>query len=241
MDSNKILNSKETLKAYIKALEDWNKRNLIEVNSVPIDEDFIDLIVTNSMNNNVNNPIHATIFNNQESITIGLILIPSQFDEKNTQEQFIAKFESVRDQFDVLLFMNKDSNFTDFGFKEIVSNDMMTHYRNSYFDFESFKDVFQPKGIIIMRTAITSGSNRAMNAIQSAFAIPDFYINQIVAVKDSILCITSGTDPYTNDEINSVCKYSLDQIKRGNSLIHNTFEDLYLGKDIRVSVFISGL
>jgi hypothetical protein len=43
-----------------------------------------------------------------------------------------------------------------------------------------------------------------------------------------------------NDEINSICKYSIDQIIRGNSLIHNTFEDFSLGKNIRVSAFIGG-
>jgi hypothetical protein len=61
-----------------------------------------------------------------------------------------------------------------------------------------------------------------------------------MVIKDSIVYITSGTNPYTNDEINSICKYSLNQIKRGNSLIHNTFEDFSLGKNFRFSAFIGG-
>jgi cell division protein FtsZ len=242
MDNIRNENRRAKLKAYNLALETWEKRKLLDVNSLPFDKVCADLIITNSIKNKTNEPMLATIFNNEESTNIALFLIPNQFDERNTQEQFIADFESFRYQFDALLLMNKDSNFTDFGFKEIISNDKnssMTHYRNICFDFESFKNVFKSKSVVFMRTAIGSGSNRAMNVIQSTFVIPDFYSNQIVAIKHSIVCVTYGTDSYPKAEINSICKYSLNLIKRGDSLMHNTFEDLSLGKDIRVSAFIS--
>lgn len=243
MNNDQILNREERLKEYNKAQEAWEKRKLLDVNSLPFDKVCADLIIRNSINNKANEPILATIFNNEESITVGLFMIPNQFDERNTQEQFIADFESVRDQFDALLLMNKDSNFNDFGFKEIVSDDeitAMTHYRNSCFDFETLKDVFQPKSIVIMRTAFASGSNRAMEAIHSAFAFPDFYRNHIVEIKNTIVCVASGAHKYTNEELNSIGIYTLDQIKRGASLIQNMFEDASLENNIRVSLFISG-
>lgn len=239
----KILEATERIKAYNKELDTWEKRKKQEVNSIVFDEHCLDLMIANSPNRKINEPILATFFNSQESIKVGLFLMPNQFDVRNIQDQFIADFESIRDQFDALLFMNKDSSFSDFGFKEIVSNDgiaPIAHFRNSCFDFENFKDVFKPKSNVIMRTAIASGANRAMEAITSAFEVPDFYSTKTVEIKNTIVCVASGNHRCTNDELNSIGIYSLHQIKRGASLIHNTIEDMSLGNDIRVSVFISG-
>lgn len=236
------LEATERIEAYNKAQNTWKKRKLQDANSIVFDKNCVDLIITNSINNNVNEPILITIINSQESINIGLFLIPNQFDERNTQEKFIADFESVRDQFNALLLMSKDSNFSDFGFKEIVSNDeitTVTHYRNSSFDFESFKDVFKSKSIVIMRTVIASGSNSAMEAIHSVFVFPNFYRNQIVEIKNTIVCVASGNHKYTTEELNSIGKYSLNQIKRGAILVLDTFQDRSLENEIKVSVLIS--
>lgn len=240
----KITEYTEEIKAYNTAQSTWGKRNYDGVlHSTNYEEYFPDLIITNSTSNKAIDPIIATIFDSQETLTIGVFIIPKQFDETNTQEQFIDNFENFRHQYDAILLMTEDSNFTDFGFKEIIPNSentAMTHYRNSCFDFQSFKNVFAPKNIVFMRTALGSGSTKAIEAIQSAFAIPAFYRNQIAVLKDSILCVKSGTDQYTIDEINLVCNYSLDQIKTGATLVHDTFEDNSLGNTIRASVFISG-
>lgn len=241
MRKNQITDAKERLKAYNKAQEAWEKRKLLDVNLLPFNEVCVDLIVANSNNNKANEPISVRIFNNQESINIGCLVIPNQFDEINTQEQFIADFESIRDQFDAMLLMNKKSNFTDFGFKKISSNDennSITHYRNSCLDFDSFKEVFRSKSTVVMRTAIASGANRAMDAIVSTFAFPDVFRNKIVEIKNTIVCTSSGPNKCSDYEVNEIGKYSLDKIKRGMSFIYNTFEDLSLGNDIRVSVFI---
>lgn len=242
MENNKNLNSEERLKGYNKALEIWDKRRLLDENSISFDEVCADLIITNSINNYANEPVSARIFNSQESINIGLILIPNQFDETNTQEEFINNFKRFRNQFDTILFINNDSNFTDLGFKEIVPNDRTTtktHYRNTCFDFESLKDVFKSKSMVIMKTAIASGSNGAMEAIVSTFEFPDFYRNQIVEIENTIVCVASGNHDYTNEELNSIGKYSLDQMKRGAILVLATLEDMSLLNEVRVSVFIS--
>lgn len=91
-----------------------------------------------------------------------------------------------------------------------------------------------------MKTTIASGSNRAMEAIVSAFAFPDFYRDQIVEIKNTIVCISSGKYKSTDDENNNISKHSLNQINRGATLAQGTFEDITLEKNIRVSVFISG-
>lgn len=236
----KIVAAAERIKTYNKELETWKKRKSQDVNSIVFDEHCADLMIANSPNRKISEPILVTFFNSQDSIKVGLFLVPYQFDDTNTQDQFIADFESVRDQFDSLLFMYNDSNFSHFGFKEIASNDTMTHYRNSCFDFESFKNVFKPKSIVIMRRAFASGSNRAMDAIISAFTFPDFYRNQILEFKNTIVCVASGKDKYSDDEINSICKYSLDQIKKGASLCFDMMEDTSLENEIKVSVLISG-
>ena len=243
MEDKRMNERKKRLKKFNQDWEAAEKRKLIDVNYLPFEEDCADLIITKLNSDNVNEPLLAKIFNNQKSITIGCFVIPNQFDEINTQEQFIADYESIRDQFDALLLMSSDSNFTDFGFKELFSNDennSLIHYRNSCFNFESFKDIFKSKSIVIMRTAIASGSNRAMVAAVSAFEFSDFFRNQISEIKSKIVCVSSGNPKCTNDEENEICKFSIDRIKRDMTLGHTTFEDLSLGNNIRVSVIIGG-
>jgi cell division GTPase FtsZ len=212
------------------------------VNTIPFDKDCADLVITNSISSK-NEPIQIKIFNNQESINIGLFLIPDEFDKENSEAQIIHNYQSFRNQFDALLLMNKDSNFTHLGFKEIISNDKMTsakHYRNVCFDFESFKEVFKSKSIAIMTMDVASGANRAIDAVHSVFLFPNFYRDQIVEIKNTIVCVSSGKHKSHCNEKNDIGKYSLNLIKRGYSLSLNTLDDMTLEDSIRVSALISG-
>jgi len=87
-----------------------------------------------------------------------------------------------------------------------------------------------------MKTGIASGFNGAVEAIVSAFEFPDFCRNQIAEIKNTIVCVASGNHEYTNDELNSMGKYSLDQMKRGAILSLATLKDKSLLNEIRVSV-----
>jgi cell division GTPase FtsZ len=243
MKNNQISDSKEKLEIYNTTLETWKKRKLSDINSIPFDAAYTDVIIPNSTSNAPHVPQAITIFNNKENISIGMIDIPNQFDEINTQEQFITNFQSFRNQFDTLLFKSTDANFSDFGFKEMVSNDetsTITHYRNPSIDFETFKNVFKSNSIVIMRAATGFGINRAIEAASSAFVLPDFYTNQIIELRNAIVSVATGNSTCTNDEMNEIGKYCLNQIKRGVTLTLDRMEDPSLQNEIRVSVLISG-
>ncbi|SHG72821.1 hypothetical protein SAMN05444372_10965 [Flavobacterium micromati] len=241
MKNNQIAQAKEQLKAYKKAQEEWEKRKLVDVNSLSFDNDCADLIITNSFTYKANEPLQIRVFNNKESINIGCLIIPNQFEETNTKEQFTADYKSIGNHFDALLLMTPNSNFTDLGFKKMVSNDKdnsMSHYRNSCFDFEAFKNVFKPKSIVLMGTSVAFGFDRAGEATKSVFSFHDFLKNKNMEIRNTMVCISYGTAKCSNDELNDIGKYSHRQIKRGYSLICNTFEDLSLENKIRVSGFI---
>jgi cell division GTPase FtsZ len=243
MKNNQISDSKEKLEIYNTALETWKKQKLSDINSIPFDAACTDLIIPSSPSNAPNVPTAITIFNNNENISIGMIDIPNQYDKKNTQEQFAANYQSFRNQFDSLLFRSKDSSFADLGFIEMVSNDKTTtiaHYRNPSFDFENFKNIFKSNSMVIMKTVTASGFNRALEAASSAFAFPDFYNNEIIEMKNAMVCITTANSKCTNDETNDIGKYCLNQIKRGATLALDRMEDLTIQNEIRVSVLISG-
>jgi cell division GTPase FtsZ len=114
------------------------------------------------------------------------------------------------------------------------------HYRNHSFDFESFKNVFKNNSIMIMRKANASGFDRAIEAVSSAFACPDLSTIQIIELKNAIVCIATGNSTCTNDEMNEIGKYCLNQIKRGATLTLDRMEAPSLQNEIRVSVLISG-
>lgn len=243
MKNNQISDSKEKIEIYNTALETWKKQKLTDINSIPFDPACTDLIIQNSSSNAPHVPKAITIFNNNENISIGMIDITNQFDKINTQEQFVINFQSFRNKFDALLFKSKDATFADFGFKEMMSDDKsntITHYRNPSFDFDNFKEVFKSNSLVLMTTATASGINRVIEAASSAFALPIFYNNQIIELKNAMVSVTTGNSTCTNDEMNEIGKYCLNQIKRGATLTLDRMEDPSLQNEIRVSVLISG-
>ena len=172
-----------------------------------------------------------------------MIDIPNQFDEINTQEEFVTNFQSFRNLFDALLFKSTDAHFSDFGFKEMMSDDKsstITHCRNPSFNFDNFKEVFKSNCLVIMTTATASGCNRAIEAASSAFVLPDFYKDQIIELKNAVVSVTTGNSTCTNDEVNDIAKYCLNKIKRGATLTLDRMEDLTLQNEIKFSVLISG-
>jgi hypothetical protein len=131
MKNNQISDSKEKLELYNTALETSSKYKINDINLITFDVVCADLIIPNSTSNTGNGPTAITIFNNNENISIGMIDIPNQLDEINTQEQFVTNFQSFRNQFDALLFKSTAATFADFGFKEMMLDDKsntITHY-----------------------------------------------------------------------------------------------------------------
>jgi cell division GTPase FtsZ len=182
------------------------------------------------------------LFNSLESISIGLFKVPNQFDNSNTKEQFTNAIETAQIKFDCLLFMSKEASFSDLGFKEItISNKSKTttHFRNSLIGFENFKEVFKHKSLVLMKTAFASGNDRAIEAVQATYELPDFYLSQILEIKNTIAVVATGNIEWKKDEINQIGLYCLDQNKRGASLCLSTMEDLSLKDKITATTLIS--
>ncbi|NRS87456.1 cell division GTPase FtsZ [Flavobacterium sp. 7E] len=235
MKNTQKTETKAKLEAFNKAQEKVEKHKLIDTNSLPFDSDCAELIVENT----AHKIISIRIFNSLESLTIGCLVVPNKFENTNKRKQFIAEMEAVRNQYKTLLLISEDSNFTDFGFKEMPSSDATnTHYRNSSFDFENFRELFKNCPTVFMKTTVASGQDSAMEAIIPVFKFPDFIKNDPSNLGTSLLCISSGIRTYSKYEVNDIIKYSLNQITRGMSLSHSTIEDLSLGNTTRISVFI---
>lgn len=183
------------------------------------------------------------LFNSLESISIGLLKIPNQFENRNTSKRFAKEYEGARDQFYCLLFMSKEASFSDLGFKEInISNESKTttQLRNSLIDFKSFNVVFKLNSLVFMNTAFASGNDRAIETVQATYQLPNFYSSQILEIKNTIAVIATGNIEWTKDELNQLALYCLDQNKRVSSLCPNTMEDLSLKDKIRITKLISG-
>lgn len=227
-----------------KAQAIWEKCKLQEVNPIDLDNQSLTLIIENSCINQTKEVVNSVFIKNQESISVGIFSTPTQFDQTYSEGQFVSDFESVRNQFDALLLINKNADFTDFGFQEMISNDELTAsitlYKNSSLDFESIKAIFKSNSIVIMSSALASGSNKAMEAIIEVFEFPDFYSNKIVELKDTILYIATQNFQCSSNELNSIGNYSLKQTKSGATLNLNTSEDKTLENDIRISILQSG-
>ena len=225
-----------SLEAFKKAQKKWEQRTLINSNLIPANAINSHLIIEHA----TDIAFSVRIFNNQESLNLGCLVVPEHFDLINTEALFLADIENSKSQFDSLILMSAKATFSDIGFNEILyHDDAITQYINNSFDFESFKELFKNCPIAILRKSVASSQDNAMNAITPIFDFPEQLKSYDTNFGNAILCISNGMRRFTNFEVNDIVIYSLSKITRGASLCHSILQDDSLEKDIKIGVLLS--
>ena len=91
-----------------------------------------------------------------------------------------------------------------------------------------------------MGSSITSGSNRANEAVIKALDSPLLNDNKIEGSKNVLLLIVSGTEEITIDEIGEINEYIQNETGNSANIIMGVGEDLELGNNISVTVIATG-
>ena len=201
-------------------------------------------------------PIIAEMAKEFDILTVGIVTIPFNFEGKNRELQAVKGLEKLKRSVDSLIIINNNKLrdvYGNLGFKEGFSKadevlataargvaQVITHHYTQNIDLKDAKTVLSNSGTAIMGSSITSGSNRANEAVIKALDSPLLNDNKIEGSKNVLLLIVSGSEEITIDEIGEINEYI--QTETGNSanIIMGVGEDLELGNNISVTVIATG-
>ena len=201
-------------------------------------------------------PIIAEMAKDFDILTVGIVTIPFNFEGKNRELQAAKGLEKLKRSVDSLIIINNNKLrdvYGNLGFKEGFSKadevlstaargvaQVITHHYTQNIDLKDAKTVLSNSGTAIMGSAITSGSNRANEAVIKALDSPLLNDNKIEGSKNVLLLIVSGNEEITIDEIGEINEHIQNESGNNANIIMGVGEDLELGNNISVTVIATG-
>ena len=201
-------------------------------------------------------PIIAEMAKDFDILTVGIVTIPFNFEGKNRELQAAKGLEKLKKSVDSLIIINNNKLrdvYGNLGFKEGFSKadevlataargvaQVITHHYTQNIDLKDAKTVLSNSGTAIMGSAITSGSNRANEAVIKALDSPLLNDNKIEGSKNVLLLIVSGNEEITIDEIGEINEHIQNESGNNANIIMGVGEDLELGNNISVTVIATG-
>jgi cell division protein FtsZ len=201
-------------------------------------------------------PVIAQLAKERDILTVGIVTLPFSFEGKVRLEQAQIGINKLRKQVDSLIVINNNKLrevYGNLGFKagfskadEVLATasrgiaEVITHHYTQNIDLKDAKTVLANSGTAIMGSAVSSGVNRAKEAIISALDSPLLNDNKITGAKNVLLLIVSGADEITIDEIGEINDYIQNEAGHNANIIMGVGEDETLGDSISVTIIATG-
>ncbi|MEM8520232.1 cell division protein FtsZ [Flavobacterium sp. PL12] len=201
-------------------------------------------------------PVIAQLAKERDILTVGIVTLPFLFEGKVRQEQAQIGIEKLRKQVDSLIVINNNKLrevYGNLGFKagfskadEVLATasrgiaEVITHHYTQNIDLRDAKTVLFNSGTAIMGSSISSGENRAKEAIVAALDSPLLNDNKITGAKNVLLLIVSGTNEITIDEIGEINDHIQVEAGHNANIIMGVGEDESLGDSIAVTIIATG-
>ena len=201
-------------------------------------------------------PVIAQLAKERDILTVGIVTLPFSFEGKVRLEQAQIGINKLRKQVDSLIVINNNKLrevYGNLGFKagfskadEVLATasrgiaEVITHHYTQNIDLKDAKTVLSNSGTAIMGSAVSSGVNRAKEAIISALDSPLLNDNKITGAKNVLLLIVSGADEITIDEIGEINDYIQNEAGHNANIIMGVGEDETLGDSISVTIIATG-
>jgi len=201
-------------------------------------------------------PIIAKMAKEMDILTVGIVTMPFSFEGKIRNDQAQIGIETLREHVDSLVVINNNKLrdvYGNLGFKagfskadEVLSTaskgiaEVITHHYTQNIDLRDAKTVLSNSGTAIMGSAISSGSNRAQEAIIKALDSPLLNDNKITGAKNVLLLIVSGNEEITIDEIGEINDHIQEQAGHGANIIMGVGDDSTLEESISVTIIATG-
>jgi len=201
-------------------------------------------------------PIIAKMAKELDILTVGIVTMPFQFEGKLRLDQAQKGLEKIKSEVDSLVVINNNKLrevYGNLGFKagfakadEVLSKaargiaEVITHHYTQNIDLKDAKTVLSNSGSAIMGSGMSSGTNRAQEAIVKALDSPLLNDNKITGSKNVLLLIVSGAEEITIDEIGEINDYIQSEAGNNTNIIMGVGEDEKLENAISVTIIATG-
>lgn len=201
-------------------------------------------------------PIIAKAASEMGILTIGIVTVPFRFEGKVRIEQAMKGINEMRQWVDSLLIINNDK------VRELYGNlkqseafakannvlataakgiaEIITIHGEINVDFADVETVMKQSGVAIMGSAVASGPDRALHAIEEALTSPLLNNADIRGARNILLNITSGEEEITMDEMMEITDYIRDCVDGDANMIWGSVQDKSLGEELRVTIIATG-
>jgi len=190
-------------------------------------------------------------------LTVGIVTLPFRFEGKRRMHQAIEGLTKMREHVDALLVINNEKlremhgdlplsqafgradNVLTVAAKGIA--EIITVHGSVNVDFADVQTVMSNSGVALMGSAVASGENRAMMAIEDALTSPLLNNNDIKGAKNILLNIASGPDDEVRmDEIGEITDYVQEAAGMNADIIWGNTLDESLGDKICITIIATG-
>ncbi len=189
-------------------------------------------------------------------LTVGIVTIPFKNEGKRRIEQAVEGIEELEKHVDSLLVINNEKIreiFGDLKLSEAFARadnvlaiaargiaEIITVHGYINVDFADVETVMSNSGVAIMGSAMASGEDRALTAVQKALSSPLLNNYDIAGARNILLNITSGSHEITMDEVGQITDFIQSAAGEDADLIWGNGTDEKLEDNLNVTIIATG-
>ncbi len=201
-------------------------------------------------------PVIAKACQEAGYLTVGIVTIPFRNEGRRRIKQAAEGIAELEGYVDSLLVINNErirDMYGDFGISEAFSRadnvlttaakgiaEIITVPGYINVDFADVETVMRNSGLAIMGTGVSSGENRAEDAVEAALNSPLLNNNDIRGARNILLNITSGSHEVTMAEVGLITDIVQNKAGFDADLIWGNGKDEALGEKLSVTIIATG-
>jgi len=201
-------------------------------------------------------PIIAKAAKEMGILTVGIVTIPFGFEGKKRKAQADAGLEALKENVDTLLVISNDKLREIYGNLKVTEAfghaddilataakgiaDIITTTLQINTDINDVKTVMKESGVAIMGSAMASGEQRSLRAVEQAMSSPLLNDSNIKGARYVLVNVTCGEDEITMDEFGEITDYIQDAAGMSAEVIKGYGVDPSLGDKVNVTIIATG-
>jgi len=201
-------------------------------------------------------PVIAGVARELGILTVGIVTVPFSHEGKKRRQYAEEGIEQLKQNVDTLLVIRNDKLREMYGNLKLSdafahADDVLTTAAKSIaeiisltqqinVDFADICTVMRNSGVAIMGSAVASGENRAVRAVEMSLNSPLLNDNNIIGARYVLLNIISGADEITMDELGEITDYIQEAAGQTAEIIKGYGVDHSLGDSVSVTIIATG-
>ena len=201
-------------------------------------------------------PIIAKAAKEMGILTVGIVTIPFGFEGKKRKAQADEGLEALKENVDTLLVISNDKLREIYGNLKVTEAfghaddilataakgiaDIITTTLQINTDINDVKTVMKESGVAIMGSAMASGEQRALRAVEQAMSSPLLNDSNIKGARYVLVNVTCGEDEITMYEFGEITDYIQDAAGMTAEVIKGYGVDPSLGDKVNVTIIATG-